>query len=547
MPASDGWDVDGIAPRDIFPGVALTYAPGRFFTYPPLHLALLAVLTLPVLLTAVVRAGTTDVATVIRVIIAPSYMTAIAMTARVVTLAMSLVIVFTVAKVAEELAPRERKDAAGVAAAALAAVGAPFTYYSHVTNLDVPYSFWAWLAVLDVVRAVARREPHRLPRAFVLAALAVTTKDQAYAMFLLAVPVSVVWWAARDRANARPVAVAVLHGVLWALGVVLLVDGALVNPRGFAARVAFLSGSASKDYALYSNDAPGRLSAMVDIGRAFGRHYPWVAAPVVALGVAAAFMAGRRRGPTGVVAASVPLLVAASFTACFNLVALRVEDRFMLPQMVALAVYGGLGLERLWSAFGARAIAWTVLGRGAAIAVLGAAAWHAIRIDVNMLDDPRYDAERWLQAHAGPGDLIEVHGLSVYLLRFWPGARVARVASSPLEGRNPMAGVLEVQAPLSAIEARRPRFVVENGCFASHYLGNVGGAEGRIVPASLRRDEVDDDATAFFHGLFAHRLRYHLAHESRPTHAVFEPVNLHASLGCPVYLFERDPASPPLP
>jgi hypothetical protein len=48
LPSSDGWDVDGVAPRDFLPGIVETYTPGRYFTYPPLHLELLALLTSPV-------------------------------------------------------------------------------------------------------------------------------------------------------------------------------------------------------------------------------------------------------------------------------------------------------------------------------------------------------------------------------------------------------------------------------------------------------------------------------------------------------------------
>src|SRR5580704_12230879 len=43
LPNADGWDDDGVAPRDFLPGVLQTYWPGEHYTYPPLHLILLAV------------------------------------------------------------------------------------------------------------------------------------------------------------------------------------------------------------------------------------------------------------------------------------------------------------------------------------------------------------------------------------------------------------------------------------------------------------------------------------------------------------------------
>ena len=48
MPASDAWEDDGIAPRDFLVGTHDTYLPGHFFTYPPVHLLTLTLLTSPV-------------------------------------------------------------------------------------------------------------------------------------------------------------------------------------------------------------------------------------------------------------------------------------------------------------------------------------------------------------------------------------------------------------------------------------------------------------------------------------------------------------------
>jgi hypothetical protein len=547
MPASDAWDVDGVAPRDVLPGLAETFTPGHFYTYPPLHLAILAALTLPVTLAAAARAHSVAVPAVLPVILGPPYMTAIAMVARVVAVSMSLGIVVTLALVARELAPTPRKDAAATATAAFAAASAAFTYYSHVTNLDVPYLFWAFLGVLCLVRAISRREPRRLRSACLFAALAVATKDQAYAMFLLSAPLAVGAWLAAERQAGRPVGPVVRQaavGVGLAALVLVVVDGALVNPSGFRARLAFLSGTASQDYATYSRDAVGRWLVLVDTARGLTVHYPPVVAGVlVGVGLCAAFGSARRAGG-GSIVALVPLTVALSFTIAFNMVARRVEDRFTLPQALALSVYGGLGLERVWAAFGRGGIA-RGAGRAAASAMTALALWGAVRVDAMFFEEPRYDAEEWLRARAGANDVIEVHGLNVYLLRFWPGARVVRVDPSPPARRNPMPGLTEVQAPLSRIGDRDPRLVVVNECYVWRYLArNLGGSEGRIVPATQREDAENADATAFFRGLFDHRWPYSLAHESRITSTLFPRVHLHASLGCPVFVFERDRLDP---
>jgi hypothetical protein len=345
-----------------------------------------------------------------------------------------------------------------------------------------------------------------------------------------------------DRAIARRALRSALEAVAVAAGLVLLLDGAIFNPTGFRARLAFLAGPASRDYATYAATVRGRESVVDDVVRAFSWHYPDFLAPFAVLGLLLA-IAGATRAParaSRVVAAAIPAMVAASFTFAFNLVALRVEERFTMPQMLAAAVYAGIGLERVASAFDVRVWLARALGSAIAGALLVAAVWRSVALDANLLADPRYDAEAWLRSNVRPGDDIEVHGLSVYLIRFPPGARVSRVGPTPIERRNPMAGVTEVQAPLSAIDARRPRYVVANECFAGFFRGWArGGPDGRIEPTSMRRDDDDTDATTFFRALFDGRLPYRLVHESRFVSPLFPRIFLHGSVGCPVFVFER--------
>jgi hypothetical protein len=69
----------------------------------------------------------------------------------------------------------------------------------------------------------------------------------------------------RRRALVRETAI----GGALAFAVLLLVDGALVNPSGFRARMAFLMGSASQDYVEYKGDWSGRIGILVDAARWF--------------------------------------------------------------------------------------------------------------------------------------------------------------------------------------------------------------------------------------------------------------------------------------
>jgi len=84
----------------------------------------------------------------------------------------------------------------------------------------------------------------------------------------------------------------------------------------------------------------------------------------------------------------------------------------MLPVCFLLAIFGGLAFDRLLAprraaragaAIAAAAFAYTLL--------------YASTVDVLMIEDSRYEAEAWMQAHVTPNDVIGVSGLHEYLPR----------------------------------------------------------------------------------------------------------------------------------
>ncbi len=129
-------------------------------------------------------------------------MTAMALIARAVSVLLSLGLLWNVAQIGKLLRGSAR---AGVWVAIACGLNAVLTYYSQTTNLDVPYLFWSFVSLRWLVHAIVRRAPSSLRRAIVFAALAVATKDQAYALFLLGVPLTLAAWWLLD-VEARPLA-----------------------------------------------------------------------------------------------------------------------------------------------------------------------------------------------------------------------------------------------------------------------------------------------------------------------------------------------------
>lgn len=536
LPASDGWDSDGIAPRDFLPGVVQTYQPGDYFTYPPLHLLILTILTAPGWIAGLVNAPSFAQADVVAEFIKIPYMTFFAIVARLVSVAMSLGTIVCVGKMGEELAGRR----AGICVAAVCAMNATLTYYGHTTNLDGPYLFWAALSILLWMRVMAHRDLHLVRWALLSAVTAIATKDQAYAVFLLGLPLGLGFWFAVDtwpRSHARQVISVIAVWGLVALFLLLLVDGAITNPSGFRARLAFLVGPASQNHAYYSRDISGYVQLLRDGWNSFSRYYPAATAYLAIFGIAGWLI--RRNKDSGVWAAGLlPFFCAVSFTVAFNLVALRSDHRFLLPQSIFLSVYIGLAVHALIFA-ASPIIGWA--SRAGAAVLAGLALIQCMAIDAEFLNDPRYDAERWLSQHANRDDRIETYGSNVYLPRFRDVGRVTRVDQAPIRSRNPLPGVVESDQPFGMIESRSPRFIVVTVAWAGRYLPREREfhTSGRILSPEQKMLDAELPVQGYFRDLHDGKLPYRLRYEAAYRSKIWPTVHIHESLAETIRIFER--------
>ena len=482
LPAADGWDNDGFAPRNFLTALALTYTPGSYFTYPPLHAFVLAILTLPGIVSALLQTPSFGQADVIGEITKPAYMTFFAVVARLVTAAMSLGIIWCIGEMTRRIAGAR----AGLFAAGACALGVVFTYYSQVSNLDVPYLFWASLSLLLCMRAVTERRS----RLF--------------------------WWAA-----------------LLAL---LLVDGAITNPIGFARRVAFLTGPASQDYAQYLQSPAGWMALLEDMARFFLRGHGVVAVLLAAFGLG--LHLSRFRDDKAIwVAGLLPGLAIISFILCFNFSALRTDHRFLLPQALFAAVYIGIAADFL-AFHTARSLAFGARFLLAAIALFSL--HQAIAVNAAMLFDPRYDVERWMAAHVRPGDTIEIYGQNIFQPRFPATARVIRVGQGDLKVRNPLPRVTELKEAFAA--PRDAKFIIVSGNWVRRYLREARPTRtGRIYDKTQRDAFRDGDARRYFSALDEGRLPYRLVHVAHFQGKFWPAVRIHDSLAEPIGIYERLP------
>jgi hypothetical protein len=530
LPASDGWDDDGFAPRNFLTALALTYKPGSYFTYPPFHAFLLALLSAPGIVIALLQVPSFHQADVIGEFTKPGYMTFFAVVGRLVSLAMSLGIIWSVGEMARLIAGHR----AGLFAAGAAALNFGLTYYGQVGNLDVPYLFWGMLSLLWAMRALVEQHPKHFWLAALFAAASVATKDQAYALFLLSLPLFLLAWFVMDRwprLHAGKIVQTLLPAIVLALLLLLLVDGAITNWTGFARRVAFLAGPASGDYAEYLKGPSGWRALLADMGGYYSKGYGIVA---VALAVFGLVLHTGRTSDRVRVAGLLPALAILSFIVCFNFAALRSDHRFLLPQAVLACVYIGIAAEALAFAPGS----WARLAGRATLALTALFALHqVIAINAALLFDPRYDAEAWMAAHVGRGETIETYGQNCFLPRFPSNAQVTRVGPGDLKVRNPLPRVTEIRAPFGA--DRGARFVVVNAKWAERYMRpEIPLAHGHNYSRLQQADFRNDDARHYFSRLLEGKTGYRLAYTAHYD-GLWPAVHIHDSLGETIWIFER--------
>jgi 4-amino-4-deoxy-L-arabinose transferase-like glycosyltransferase len=407
----------------------------------------------------------------------------LAMIARLLSVAFGVGIAMLAYGIANRLVGRNAARWSGF----LVATAYPIVYYSHTSNLDIGYCFWLILALYCAIVASRTERPLAWIGLGVAAGMTLATKEQGFA-WLLPLPIMVLVARARATGEVR----ACWRAPTWWMAgagalTLLLANNALINPLGFAGRIAYLLGHplghvdarlAPVEFALWKGAK--ELVYVRHLWDGLSSSLGLVLLAVAGIGALAIF-----RRPRAALWLWVP-------TVAMYYLSLRglelITLRYLLPVTVVTLIFAGCLLAEVWERAGRTPLRWAAAAALACIALLSLA--RAVEVNWLFSTDSRYAAEAWMHANLPANARVEVYQKPAFVPRFRDGLQGALV---PIDQRS-QAGVLE----------RRPDAIVTSS--ASHKsITHTWTADWRETRSLL---SPHDDAVALLAALESGQMPY---------------------------------------
>jgi hypothetical protein len=414
LPAYFSWAPDEVVPDEVLTAFDARFSHGWATKYPPAHYALLSAVSLPWFLAA--HLGLLDLADL-------EVVSSLLLVGRLTSIVMMLAIVWlTYSMTLEHHGRRPAVFAALVIVSAM-----PFTYYGKVANLDVPYVFWLTCAFRYLARTGTTATPADFYGLALTGAAAIATKDQAYGFFVLPAVAIVVLAVRRPRHPGVPsLRVVAITAGLTAVALAVLMNVPF-NARGVLLHMQLITGPNSENFRMYARTLPGSWKMLADGVWLMAGIMSW---PLLLAAVAGAVLASVRRH----VPSTMLLLAGVSYVVTFLWLVLYQYDRFWLGVVVVVAPTAGWWIDTVTR----RGSPARLLRLTLTVAVFAYAIARCAALDVLMLQDSRYAAERRLRAEAGPGEGVTAIGERPNLPRPeivpWTGIR-ARTAEFEQQSR----------------------------------------------------------------------------------------------------------------
>jgi hypothetical protein len=399
MPSS--WAPDEFSPLLVHDAIQQKFSGGWHVLYPPGHIYLLSIVLAPIELLD--RAGVVNFGS------RPTYLLSFYLI-RLTSIVIGSATVLVVFRLTRELYDTR----SGLFAALTIGLAVPFVFYAKLANVEVPYLLWVALSLLYYVRILASHRRRDYVLFSLTAALAIGTKDQAYALYLLMplmIPLSNVLqrrragertslW--RSFVNANTFSIVLVGGATLAL-----IHNLAFNWTGAVERLRIMTGPITTSLQEFPNTIAGHAAMLWLALRHLQFSMGW---PLFAAAVAGVLIAIRR---SRMQPRAVSLLVPIVSYWIFLIVPLMYHyDRYLVPIVLILSIFAGHAM-----AVFTRSGAFAGIRRTGAAAAICFTLAYAASVDTLLVADARYAAERWIRDHIAPGTRVMVIGHGAYAPR----------------------------------------------------------------------------------------------------------------------------------
>lgn len=302
-------------------------------------------------------------------------------------------------------------DGAGLLAALMTSLCYTLVFYAHTSVLDVPCLFWGVIALYFYLKLVdGEQRPGNYLAFGVLVAIAMSTKDQAYGMFIL--PIAHIAYAHYRRYFSGPLSLAKLFRACMHRHTVYAIAG-FVMAYAIANNVFFNLPRLLIHFQLLFGGADAWPSRDQYLDRSLVGQYLLLKLTiyhtVYSLGLPMAFICAVGLiyclycWPKRTLLISLPAI---SFYVFFiNTALFYVHPRYTLPLALTLSLFGSKLLADMFQRPGIIRITGYVF---AAIVFTYSFA-SILSLDLTLINDSRRLATVWIQEHVPPGATIEVY------------------------------------------------------------------------------------------------------------------------------------------
>lgn len=398
VPTEQNWAVDALEPLSILRGE--WYQP-----YPPLHRYVLWVLFFPLQLLD--QLGWIEIENSLLMA------SLLKLLGRALSVLMGVGIISNLYFISKDLS---KSELAALLTAACALGIAPLVYYNKNLNVETPYIYWFSLALLFYIRALQKARPGDYLGFGISAAFSVCTKDQAYGLFLLPIVCLMVegFSNSKQRSPQKSLLGHLFNSqfCLLSLGGIIpfvFIHNILLDPASFLEHLDNLNTAGyqvleAADRPQYGITEHLELFQRFWLDIQFNMGKPLFYASLLA--TVGCFL-NRQKQRLAIYLAAPAL----SYYLFFISVVLYSRDRFVIPVCLILCLFIGWFWHDVITSSSKHQK--KIVSAGALL-VLAYSWLYANSINVLMLQDARYQTERWMKRQM-PADSVVGHvGIITY-------------------------------------------------------------------------------------------------------------------------------------